>query len=306
MPPIRTERTHQRRFDDGGPSEHGRRLQDLLDKQAHRRTVAEERAFHPPGTGFHLPNFSDPRRHSTGLDALTKPTTELPAPQRNTNRPHAGFSALSSQPDKAEAAPPQNYIDLTAEDDAPQEITTPGPCLAYCPHCRPPKHLNTPFDDMYAQCLECYMPYEIRRYPCSCPPPQQCDDERDDGFSDLRATLNATDPPLSNLARRVLLLTAQVPTGRYTTYIALADFYMHTWGMTSRKNMGAALKKNEWWPTVPSHRVIAKNGSIGTRLEWGGHLGDFSTEERMEVLQHEGMRFDVNGRALGSTFTEFK
>lgn len=75
--------------------------------------------------------------------------------------------------------------------------------------------------------------------------------------------------------------------------------------MTSRKNVGAELKKNEWWQSVPSHRVLAKNGSIATRIEWGGHMGDSTTEEREEWLREEGVRFDINGRALGATFTDF-
>lgn len=192
------------------------------------------------------------------------------------------------------------------DEDHPEEVINSAPCLAYCPRCKPPTHLNATFSERSAQCLKCYTHYSIRELPCTCPPPRQCDDERDDGFSDLRAALNAADTPLSNLARRVLLLTAQVPKGRYTTYAALADFYMDTWDMTSRKNVGAVLKKNEWLSLIPSHRVLAKNGSIGTKIEWGGHMGDFTQEEREDILREEGIRFDKNGRALGATFTEFR
>ena len=122
--------------------------------------------------------------------------------------------------------------------------------------------------------------------------------------SNLAASLDAADPPLSNLAKRVLLLVAQVPYGRYMTYIALSEVYRERWGMTSRTHMGATLKKQEWWEKVPVHRVIAKNAGIDGQIEWGQHGQDVET--RRKLLEEEGARFDSRGNLLGASFREFK
>lgn len=74
--------------------------------------------------------------------------------------------------------------------------------------------------------------------------------------------------------------------------------------MMSRRNFGGALKKNEWWPLVPDHRVVASNGGVGRGVDYGNHGA--SVEERVEMLREEGMRFDINGKLLGSTFSEFR
>ena len=68
--------------------------------------------------------------------------------------------------------------------------------------------------------------------------------------------------------------------------------------------MGSALKKSEWWEVVPVHRVLAKNASIGSSVDWGEHGQDL--EERIELLEDEGMRFDSRGKLLGASFTEFR
>ena len=68
--------------------------------------------------------------------------------------------------------------------------------------------------------------------------------------------------------------------------------------------MGSALKKNNWSPMIPSHRVVARNGGIGAGLDWGHHAED-SIEERMDLLRSEGLRFDKNGKILGTSFREF-
>ena len=52
-----------------------------------------------------------------------------------------------------------------------------------------------------------------------------CDDAPDDEFSDLRNDLDAHEPVLSQMTRRILLLVAQVPAGEYTTFTALKDSY---------------------------------------------------------------------------------
>ncbi len=73
--------------------------------------------------------------------------------------------------------------------------------------------------------------------------------------------------------------------------------------MTSRTAFGGALKKNQWWPLVPDHRVVAANGGVGSGVDYGNHGA--SVEDRVEMLREEGMRFAVNGKMLGSTFSDF-
>lgn len=199
-------------------------------------------------------------------------------------------------------APPRPvHIDLTQDEDVPVE------CAAYCPKCPGAQHLSEPFNRQLAQCPKCSIPYPTRLCPCTCPPrppTPQCDEDRDDGFANLRAELNDNHPPLSTFAKRTMLLVAQVPPGRYTTYIALADFYHEKWGMMSRKAFGGALKKNEWWPLVPDHRVVASNGGVGSGVDYGVHGA--SVEDKVEILREEGMRFDRNGKLLGGKFSDFR
>lgn len=202
-------------------------------------------------------------------------------------RTHPGADRCTCQgPEPSRPA----YIDLTQDDEIPQD------CAAYCPECPGMQHLKEPFNRHLAQCPTCSMVYPVRRYPCACPPrppTPQCDKDRDDGFADLRTELNDCHPPLSNLAKRTMLLVAQVPPGQYTTYIALADFYHKKWGMTSRSYFGGALKKNQWWPLVPDHRVVAANGGLRRGVDYGDHGA--SVEDRVEMLREEGVRFDKNG-----------
>lgn len=74
--------------------------------------------------------------------------------------------------------------------------------------------------------------------------------------------------------------------------------------MTSRKIFGGALKKNQWWPLVPDHRVVASNGGVGRGVDYGDHGA--SVEDRVEMLKEEGVRFDINGKLLGSSFSAFR
>ena len=143
----------------------------------------------------------------------------------------------------------------------------------------------------------------IRESPCSCP----CLDEDlilHESNLDLAVLVCGYVPTLSILATRVLLLVAQVPPGRYTTYVALTDHYRQRWGMTSRKNIGSVLKRPQWWDIIPVHRVILKQVWVGGSLEWGNHGQPL--RERIEMLEDEGVRFDVEGKPLGSTFTNFR
>ena len=177
MPPIRTERQGQATV-----------------QAAHQRGPSL-----PGHTGGHQTNRPTPRllgnHHSCA----------------NYMRTHPGVDrCICRSPEPPRPA----YIDLTQDEDAPQE------CAAYCPKCPGMHHLKKPFNQYLAECPTCSNIYHVRRYPCACPPrppTPQCDEDRDDGFADLRTELNDHQPPFSNLAKRTMLLVAQVPPGRYTT-----------------------------------------------------------------------------------------
>lgn len=72
----------------------------------------------------------------------------------------------------------------------------------------------------------------------------------------------------------------------------------------SRTAFGGALRKNEWWPLVPDHRVVASNGGVGRGSDYGNHGA--SAEDRVEMLREEGVRFDINGKLLGGSFSGFR
>ena len=273
----------------------------IRDMIAMRRTKEEEAAL---GGRSHL---LDPEAYSPVLKAMLASYEKEPSSQ---SRPLALRERDAPLRDKFKKITAKNrtYIDLTGEDE--DETPASGAavkdeCLAYCQFCKPNQHLDEPFNSSLAMCPKCSEIHRTRGRPCTCPRPDP-DTILYETNPDLALALCETNPPLSNLATRVLLLVAQVPPGRYTTYIALGDHYKERWGLMSRKNLASGLKKKnaQWWDVVPVHRVIAKNAGIGGSLEWGDH--GQSVDERIELLEGEGMRFDSRGKLLGSTFTEFR
>ncbi|MCJ1300357.1 methylated-DNA--protein-cysteine methyltransferase [Hypocenomyce scalaris] len=124
------------------------------------------------------------------------------------------------------------------------------------------------------------------------PPPPGDDPE-------AAATLIRTSS-LSPFRQRVLLALLQVPRGRYTTYAAISAFLA-----SSPRAVGNAMRNNPFAPTVPCHRVLAANGSIG------GFGGEWGTEgkfagEKVRLLRSEGVGFDGRGRVLGGVWSGFR
>ena len=68
----------------------------------------------------------------------------------------------------------------------------------------------------------------------------------------------ASHPTLTPFRKRVLLALCQVPSGSYTTYLALSNHLS-----SSPRAVGNALRNNPFAPTVPCHRVVAADGGIG-------------------------------------------
>lgn len=98
--------------------------------------------------------------------------------------------------------------------------------------------------------------------------------------------------------RSTLLALLQVPRGHYTTYAALATF-LHS----SPRAVGNAMRNNPFAPTVPCHRVLASDGSIGG---FGGEWGEGErVREKVRLLREEGVKFDGRGKVVGGPWREF-
>ncbi len=91
--------------------------------------------------------------------------------------------------------------------------------------------------------------------------------------------------PFQQRLYRVLM---QIPTGRVTTYGALA----RALGCRSPRAIGGALRKNPDAPRIPCHRVIASDGSLGGFM---GQRHGAAIDEKRQRLKAEGVDFDHNG-----------
>ncbi|KAJ4518918.1 hypothetical protein HRR75_002593 [Exophiala dermatitidis] len=63
---------------------------------------------------------------------------------------------------------------------------------------------------------------------------------------------------ITEFQEKVYSLVLLIPPGQVTTYAAVAKALN-----TSPRAVGGALRCNPFWPTVPCHRVIASDGSLG-------------------------------------------
>ncbi|CAJ2510022.1 Uu.00g059220.m01.CDS01 [Anthostomella pinea] len=127
--------------------------------------------------------------------------------------------------------------------------------------------------------------------------------EPDAALVEVRAALRAH-LGLSDLARLVLLLTTQVPAGRFTTYRAMQEHVSEVrFGLCAVRQIGHCLRKNPLGDRVPGHRVVGQYGMFSRPLEWGMHCRD--VEETVRRLGEEGVRFKADGNPKGSAFREF-
>lgn len=105
---------------------------------------------------------------------------------------------------------------------------------------------------------------------------------------------------LTPFRQRVLLALCQVPTGRFTTYVALSS-HLHS----SARAVGNALRNNPFAPRVPCHRVVAADKGLGG---FGGHWGKDGKHagEKIRLLREEGVIVDEGkGRVDGNVWKEF-
>lgn len=122
-----------------------------------------------------------------------------------------------------------------------------------------------------------------------------------DGKVGLSLTLHRINAHLGLTPYRKRLYAAllSVPSGRYTTYAALADYLG-----SSARAVGNGMRSNPFAPDVPCHRVLASDGSIGG---FGGSWGADGrhASEKLELLRKEGIKFNSNGKVQGPPFRDF-
>lgn len=105
----------------------------------------------------------------------------------------------------------------------------------------------------------------------------------------------------SSFSQKVYYLLKQVPAGKVTTYKALAKAMNHS----AYQAIGQALKRNPDPPTIPCHRVIAVDGSIGG---FAGKTQGKMIAKKIKLLRSEGIRVKKNKVQNFDTilFEEFK
>jgi|TARA_B100001971_G_C18241492_1_gene571267 methylated-DNA-[protein]-cysteine S-methyltransferase len=87
-----------------------------------------------------------------------------------------------------------------------------------------------------------------------------------------------------NFNQKVLELTKRVPKGKVTTYKILADKL----GTKAYRAVGTALKNNKHPVTIPCHRIVSHNGSLG------GYKGKMNSPEKIRLLKKEGVDIKNN------------
>lgn len=94
---------------------------------------------------------------------------------------------------------------------------------------------------------------------------------------------------MTPLQEKTYKLLKKVPKGRVTTYKALADT-LHTKGYRA---IGQFMRTNPYAPTVPCHRVVASDGTIGGFM---GHKSGKEIERKIRMLRAEGIK--ITGKRI--------
>jgi len=87
---------------------------------------------------------------------------------------------------------------------------------------------------------------------------------------------------MDSLKNRCYSLLKTVPTGKVTTYKALAGA-LHT---KAYRAIGQFMRTNPYAPIVPCHRVVASDGSIGG---FNGKTTGKNIERKIALLKQEGV-----------------
>lgn len=106
------------------------------------------------------------------------------------------------------------------------------------------------------------------------------------------------DEKLTPFQRKVYQSLCTVPSGSVTTYKHLAARI----GCKSSQAVGQALKRNPHAPTIPCHRVVQLNGSIGG---FGGETKGNKISKKIQLLRAEGVMFRPDGKVDKSCIFAF-
>jgi methylated-DNA-[protein]-cysteine S-methyltransferase len=92
---------------------------------------------------------------------------------------------------------------------------------------------------------------------------------------------------MTPLQKKTYALLKKVPRGRITTYKELARA-LHT---KAYRAIGQFMRTNPFAPTVPCHRVVASDGTIGGFM---GHRSGKEIEKKIALLKSEGVHVVQN------------
>lgn len=84
---------------------------------------------------------------------------------------------------------------------------------------------------------------------------------------------------MGDFAERVLKITKKIPAGSVTTYSEIAKL---TKNPRAYRAAGQALRKNPTPITIPCHRVVKSDGSLGSYA--------FGIEKKSRLLANEGIK----------------
>jgi len=102
------------------------------------------------------------------------------------------------------------------------------------------------------------------------------------------ALIKSGNTTLTPFQTRVYLALCEVPEGKVTTYKYLSNAI----GCGSSQAVGQALKRNPYAPTVPCHRVIQSDLSMGG---FGGTRFGEKIDKKIHLLESEGVVFREDG-----------
>lgn len=89
---------------------------------------------------------------------------------------------------------------------------------------------------------------------------------------------------ITNFQFDVYTALLEVPAGKVTTYAQIANKIQ----CKSAQAIGQALKKNDFAPDVPCHRVVRSDLSLGG---FSGSIGNETVGKKVKLLESEGIEF---------------